>query len=124
MRNTTIFILLAIIISACIILFLTTNKSETKNYDDNSTEVQIVKLYLSGGKYILDPPEIKKDIKVRLIGDISKLPGCSRAIVIPEFGVSKVLSSSSNVVEFMPDKIGTFNIACSMNMYSGQITVR
>ena len=31
--------------------------------------------------------------------------------------LKKILSERDNVIEFTPDKAGTFNIVCSMNMY-------
>lgn len=86
-------------------------------------EIQTVKLSVSGGNYVLEPSEIKQGVKVRLEADIKDLPGCSRSVVIPSFGVSKTFTSKSNYVEFTPDKTGTFNIACSMNMYRGTFTV-
>jgi|SRR3989344_2160152 len=89
----------------------------------NSGEVQIVKLSVSGGSYILSPSTITKGIPVRIEADMSKMPGCSKSIVIPSFNVRKTLTSKDNVIEFTPDKSGTFNIACSMNMYRGTFKV-
>ena len=86
-------------------------------------EVQKVKLYVQNGRYILEPGVLKKDVLVRLEADISRMPGCSKSIVIPEFGVSKIFSVNGNIVEFMPKKAGKFNIACSMNMYKGSFEV-
>ena len=51
------------------------------------------------------------------------MPGCSKSVVISAFNIRKVLSSDDNVIEFTPDKAGTFNIACSMNMYKGTFTI-
>ncbi|MBS3077336.1 cupredoxin domain-containing protein [Candidatus Pacearchaeota archaeon] len=86
-------------------------------------DVQIVKLHVENGNYVLEPSELKKDARVRLEADLSRMPGCSKSIVISAFGVSKTFTSSSNFVEFVPNKAGTFNIACSMNMYKGTFTV-
>jgi plastocyanin domain-containing protein len=54
---------------------------------------------------------------------MSKIYGCARSFVIPAFNVRTVFSDSKSYVEFTPDKVGTFNVACSMNMYTGKITV-
>ncbi|MBU0977298.1 MAG: hypothetical protein KKD18_02685 [Nanoarchaeota archaeon] len=87
-------------------------------------DVQVVKLYVGNtGDYVLEPSELKREVKVRLEADMTRMPGCSRSIVIPAFGVSKTFTTSDNSVEFVPDKAGTFNIACSMNMYRGTFTV-
>jgi len=85
--------------------------------------VQVVKLSIEGGNYVLNPSTIKKDIPVNIEGDISKMPGCSKSVVISSFNVRKTLSERDNSIEFTPNKAGTFNIACSMNMYKGSFTV-
>jgi plastocyanin domain-containing protein len=51
------------------------------------------------------------------------MPGCSKSVVISAFNVKKNLNANDNIIEFTPDKAGTFNIVCSMNMYKGTFTV-
>ena len=86
-------------------------------------DVQIVKLSVSNGQYIMEPSTIKKNIPVRLEADVLKMPGCSKSIVISEFNIRKSFNSRDNFVEFTPDKAGTFYITCSMNMYKGTFNV-
>ncbi len=88
-----------------------------------SGDVQVAKIRVDGGQYIIEPSSFKKGITVRLEGDLSNMPGCSKSIVISAFNVKKSLSNGDNIIEFTPDKAGTFNIACSMNMYKGTFTV-
>lgn len=88
-----------------------------------SGNAQIIKMYVENGKYILNPQEVKRGVPVRIEADISRMPGCSKSIVIPAFGVQKVVTESDNTIDFTPNKAGTFNIACSMNMYRGTFTV-
>lgn len=97
-----------------------TTKSAVSTLSKNT---QIVKLSVSGGNYVLVPSTLKKDVPVRLEADLSKMQGCSRAVVISAFNVNKYLTAEDSVIEFTPDKAGTFNIACSMNMYRGTFTV-
>ena len=85
--------------------------------------VQEIQLYVEGGTYYPNPIRVKKGIPVKLVGDMGRIPGCSRSIVIPDFGVQKVLSASDNTIEFTPDKSGTFAFSCSMGMYRGTIVV-
>jgi plastocyanin domain-containing protein len=66
---------------------------------------------------------VKIGIPVQLVADINNMPGCSKSIVIPEFSVRKSVSASDNTIEFTPNKSGTFQFSCSMNMYRGQIIV-
>ena len=105
-----------------IFLFSNSGSALSQNSFDNK-EVQIAKLSVQNGKYVLEPSELKKNIPVRIEADLSQMPGCSRSIVIFAFGVSKTFSSNDNFVEFVPNKAGTFIIACSMNMYRGTFTI-
>lgn len=85
--------------------------------------VQIVKLSVVNGRYVLEPSTVKKGIPVRLEADLSKMPGCSKSVVISTFNVNKYLTPEDNIIEFTPNKAGIFNIACSMNMYKGTFEV-
>ena len=111
---------LAIIFVAGIFLIRGENTTSGGNPSGNA---QIVKLSVEGGRYILSPSEFKKNVPVRIEADISKMPGCSKSIVISAFNIRKVVSAADNLIEFTPTKTGTFNIACSMNMYRGTFTV-
>ena len=88
-----------------------------------SGNAQIVKMYVENGKYVLEPSSFKISVPVRIEADVSKMPGCSKSIVISAFNIRKTLNASDNVIEFTPDKAGTFNIVCSMNMYKGTFSV-
>jgi hypothetical protein len=85
--------------------------------------VQEVKLSVVNGKYIIEPSILLKDVPVRMVADMNTLKGCSKSIVIPEFGVKKYVSQGDNIVEFTPTKTGEIEIACSMYMYTGTFTV-
>lgn len=128
MKNTTLFIITLVII-ALVVGFAFENSIAGKNVAGNNYnqasngEVQIVRLSVSGSQYVLSPNEVRKGIPVRIEADMTNMPGCSKSIVIPGFGVSKTVSNSDNIIEFTPDKTGVFNIMCSMNMYRGTFTV-
>lgn len=85
--------------------------------------VQEVVLSVQGANYYPNPIRVKKGVPVRLVADISSMPGCSKSIVIPEFGIRKTVSTGDNLMEFTPDKSGTFDFSCSMGMYRGKIVV-
>ncbi len=116
------FVILAIIL----IVLGATNFFVTGNvisgFQDNEN-VQIVKLKTEGSTYVLEPSTFKKGVPVRIEADMSQMLGCSRAVVISSFNVRKTVSTTDNIIEFVPDKAGTFNIVCSMNMYQGTFTV-
>ncbi|MBS3091451.1 cupredoxin domain-containing protein [Candidatus Pacearchaeota archaeon] len=118
-----IFVIIFVIVVAGIFVFFRTNIASGISASKSYSNAQVVKLSVSGSSYILSPSTVKKGAPVRMEADMSKLPGCSKSIVIAAFNVRKVLSDKDNIIEFVPDKAGTFNIACSMNMYRGTFTV-
>ncbi len=91
----------------------------------NATEsnVQIATLYVSGSKYVLEPSTFKKNIPVKIVADISRMPGCSKAVTIPAFRVLDYVDTKDNTILFTPTKTGIFSIACSMSMYTGLFNV-
>jgi copper chaperone CopZ len=99
------------------------NSNSSSNAVVTTGNVQKVQLSVKGSTYYPYPIQVKKGIPVQLIGDMNSMPGCSRSIVIPEFGIRKTMSEGDNIIEFTPDKSGTFQFSCSMNMYHGQIIV-
>lgn len=128
MKNIWIFtiaVIILIVFGAFLIKGSDTSgvKSVSGKTVASTGDVQVVKLSVVNGDYVLNPSQLKKGVTVRLEADLSKMPGCSKSIVIPAFNVRKSFSSGSNTVEFTPDKAGTFNIMCSMNMYRGTFTV-
>lgn len=106
-------------------LILSTNAPEVSNPKTSyaSGDYQTIKMKVEGSEYILEPSEMRVGVPVRIEADISKVPGCAKSVVISAFGVRKTLRAGDNIIEFTPTKAGTFNIACSMNMFRGQFTV-
>lgn len=121
-----LFLIFILILGFGIFIFAGSGSSkltENENILNSKGEVQVVKLSVENGRYVMNPSELKKGVTVRLEADMSKMPGCSKSIVISSFNVRKSFTSESNTIEFTPDKAGTFNIVCSMNMYKGTFTV-
>jgi len=86
-------------------------------------DIQSAKLYMKNNEYRVEPSVLKKNIPVRMTAEVNSLPGCAKSVVIRDFGVRKSVSTANNIIEFTPDKTGTIEIACSMNMYHGTFTV-
>lgn len=104
----------------------TSNTAKTVTGNSVSTysgDAQAIKMHVENGRYILEPSTFKIGVPVRIEVDISRTSGCAKSIVIPAFDVRKIVTSNDNIIEFTPTKAGTFNIACSMNMYQGTFTV-
>src|SRR3989344_4496749 len=115
-----IFILVALIAG---FVFAKSGSSVTENVLTGNQETQVVKLSVENGNYVITPSQLKKDVPVRIEADVSTMPGCSKAVVISAFNARKNLKDGDNALEFTPNKAGTFNIACAMNMYQGTFTV-
>ena len=102
--------------------------SFNKNYSDyvKSTiidDIQEVQINLTYGKYgdIL----VQKGKKVKLIINVDKkyLTGCNDTVVIKEFNIKQELKEGENIIEFTPNKIGTYSMNCWMNMIQNNIKV-
>lgn len=86
-------------------------------------DYQEVKINLSYGSY--DDIIVQKSKKVRLIINVSKkyLTWCNNVLLINEFNIKKNLEEGENVIEFTPEKIGTYSMNCWMNMITNNIKV-
>lgn len=105
---------------------VTSNSITTVSDGTNATVingVQTIQLSVQGSNYYPNPIRVKIGIPVQLIADVNNMPGCSKSIIIPEFGIRKTVSASDNIIEFTPNKSGTFQFSCSMGMFRGQIIV-
>lgn len=84
---------------------------------------QIVISTLDSGSY----PNISvtKNIPVEwiIVADDGSINGCNYKIFIPEYGIEYVFHTGENVIEFVPDKSGSFNYSCWMGMIHGNIKV-
>src|SRR3989339_9215 len=85
--------------------------------------IQEVALSYKNYQYLLEPSTLTKGVPVRMTVDLATVNGCLRDIVIASFGVRKRVAEGDNIIEFTPDKAGTFTIACSMNMGRGTFEV-
>ena len=124
-KNTFLISAIVILVVASFFFLSGSNLKNNKFTGNaiNNEEIQVVKLWVDGGQYVLEPSNLKKDVLVVLEADVSRMPGCSKSVIISEFNVRKNFNSKDNSVKFIPNKAGTFYIACSMNMYKGTFTV-
>lgn len=85
--------------------------------------VQEVTITVAGG-YEPSQVQLKKGVPARLRFLRKETSGCSAELLIPDFGVKQALVAlSETVVEFTPDKAGTFPFTCGMRMLKGQLVV-
>lgn len=85
--------------------------------------VQEVTIRVAGG---YDPSviRVKRGQPVRLVFDRREGAGCSEEVVLPEFGIKRFLPAfQKTVVQFTPEKTGSFGFTCGMSMLRGKLTV-
>ena len=85
--------------------------------------VQEVTIGVRGG---YDPADVRvrKGAPVRLIFDRQETSGCSEEVVLPEFGIKRFLPAhQKTVIEFTPERAGTYEFTCGMSMLRGRLTV-
>jgi len=132
-------IIAGVLITLCVVLVVVTvyaflpsaNSGNTSGSSISSSREEAVvtggvqRITLSWGKFNYAPETMvfKKGIPAEITGDLNRLQGCFKSIVIPAFGVQKVISARDPVIRFTPDKVGTFPFSCSMGMGSGTIEV-
>lgn len=85
--------------------------------------VQYVTSSVTGGGY--EPIQVQKGLPVKwtLKAPSGSLTSCNNAIVIPEYNLQIKLKTGDNLIEFTPDKSGTFAFSCWMGMVRSAITV-
>lgn len=104
-------------------LKLPDTKAEVKN------DVQEVTLKVYGYGYNPKTIVVKKGVKVKINVERYDYGHCSKEILIPAFNVYKILppgtkeTPGKDVIEFTPDKTGTFTFTCGMGMLQGTIVV-
>lgn len=86
-------------------------------------KVQIVKLTVVDNAYVVTPSKVTKGVPVKMEADLETVKGCAGTVVISAFGVKKTIKKQDATIEFTPDKTGTIEIACGMNMVKGALVV-
>lgn len=85
---------------------------------------QYATIYIANNGYTSDTTNLKVGVPVVLKLVTQNTVSCSRAFVIPEFNIRKVLPATGiDTVEFIPTKVGTLAYSCSMGMYTGSFSI-
>ena len=98
------------------------------NYDNYTAstiykDYQEVKINLSYDNY--GDIVVLKGKKAKLIINVENkyLTGCNNIVMINEFNIKKELKVGENIIEFTPNKVGTYSMNCWMNMITNNIKV-
>jgi sulfite exporter TauE/SafE/copper chaperone CopZ len=85
--------------------------------------VQIINSTLEPGSFPDIDVEVGMPVRWTINAPSGSLNGCNNRIVIPEYGLQVGFEQGDNVIEFTPDKPGSFGYSCWMGMIRGTITV-
>jgi uncharacterized protein len=100
-----------------------TNNQSSPNETIVTKDLQTVTTTLDYGRY--PAIAIKNNIPVKwtITAEKGVINGCNNEIIIPEYNLKVQLKEGDNVIEFTPNKAGTFSYSCWMGMIRSSITV-
>jgi len=122
-KNFFWIVLLVILGSTILLSACSPNGGNNTASNPDPSNAQIVHVSVIGGTYVFSPSVFKKGVPVKLVFDTDTVVGCARSVVIPSFNVQGYIDENNNNMTFTPTKSGTFNMACTMNMYKGTFKV-
>ena len=86
--------------------------------------VQTVEIVVDGG-YHPQVVELKAGLPAQLIFHRKDPSSCLEEVVMPDFGVSKMLPlGEKTVIELAAQTAGDYKYVCGMNMFSGRVVVK
>lgn len=85
--------------------------------------VQYVKSSLAPGSYPNITVQAGTPVKWTITAEKGSINGCNYKITIPEYKMEHQFKTGENVIEFTPNKTGSFRYSCWMGMIKGSITV-
>ncbi|OHD17257.1 MAG: heavy metal transporter [Spirochaetes bacterium GWD1_27_9] len=99
---------------------ISTEKTGIAKINGNEQFVQTV---LKPNNY--QPIIVQKGIKVKwtIKAEKQDINSCNESMIVPNYNIQHAFKEGDNVVEFMPDKEGTFAFSCWMGMITSNIKV-
>ncbi|MDR3295936.1 MAG: sulfite exporter TauE/SafE family protein [Clostridiales Family XIII bacterium] len=90
---------------------------------DVQSDLQVVNTSLASGRF--EPITVQAGIPVKWVIDAPQgsINGCNNRMFIPEYDIEHQFKTGENVIEFVPEKTGTFMYSCWMGMIRSTITV-
>lgn len=86
-------------------------------------DVQVIKMDVDASGWSPDKFTLKKGVNTRWEINVKELTGCNNEIIVRDYGLDIKLHEGLNVVEFVPDKVGSVRWSCWMGMIPGAFVV-
>ncbi len=100
----------------------TTTSSEDEN--ENTDETQYITSTLQAGRSYPDiTVKAGEPVKWTVEAPDGSINGCNYKIIQQELGIEYAFDEGENVIEFTPEKAGTYTYTCWMGMITGKIYV-
>lgn len=131
MKNSRFLVLFTTILFLSIATVILSGCTPSKSTSDSDTKTQAevavgdtFKLSVSP-EYIYSPQvmKVQAGTKVRIEGDPNTLSGSMDTLIIDGYELSKKITATDNVLEFVADKKGTFSVHCANGMGDGTLIV-
>ena len=107
---------------------VTAEKENTDSDDQTDTAVekdgvQYVSSTLKSGRYPDITVKAGEPVKWEIQASESSINGCNYKMILQDFGMEHTFENGENIVEFTPEKEGTYTYSCWMGMITGTIYV-
>jgi uncharacterized protein len=97
-----------------------------QNSGANSTltdGIQVINMDMDTKGYHPNSFVTKKGVPVKWNINVTELIPCNNEIILSGYNIDEKLKSGMNIIEFTPDKDGTFQFTCGMGMLHGNFIV-
>ncbi|MDR1410378.1 MAG: sulfite exporter TauE/SafE family protein [Oscillospiraceae bacterium] len=84
---------------------------------------QVITSELSSGRYPNITVQAGTPVKWVITAPQGSINGCNNRMLLQEYGIEYSFKTGENVIEFTPEKAGTFQYSCWMGMIRGKISV-
>ena len=86
-------------------------------------DVQVVTMTADYRGYTPSTFRVKQGVPVRWEINATQITGCTDEIIVPDLGIRKPLEMGINIIEFVPEEVGTIGFSCWMGMVRGKFIV-
>lgn len=106
------------------LIFIPSSSTNGKiDYSVMDGDVQVVESTLSSGEYPAICVTVGVPVKWIIHAPEGSVNGCNYKIISSSFGIEYSFHTGENVIEFIPEKTGTFDYSCWMGMIKSSIIV-